>query len=197
MRDWEAFAEIGIRLKLAINVPVTALTTLAIPALVREHRPADRKWPGLILEVTEDEIIRDIALANEVATQLRLYDVSLSIDDFGAGYSSLSRLREMPFCELKLDMSFVTNCAHDEMKAGLCQTIVDLAHRFGKVAVAEGIENAADLQALYRMGCDLGQGYLIARPMPKDQFLTLLQNRAEKQRREQAEAQPADRSLAV
>jgi EAL domain-containing protein (putative c-di-GMP-specific phosphodiesterase class I)/CheY-like chemotaxis protein len=197
LRDWQAFAEIGIRLKLAINVPVTALTTLAIPALVREHRPPDPKWPGLILEVTEDEIIRDIALANEVATQLRLYDVSLSIDDFGAGYSSLSRLREMPFCELKLDRSFVTNCAHDEMKAGLCQTIVDLAHHFGKVAVAEGIENAADLQALYRMGCDLGQGYLIARPMPKDQFLTLLQNRAEKQRREQAEAQPADRSLAV
>ena len=69
LRDWQAFAEIGIRLKLAINVPVTALTTLAIPALVREHRPADPKWPGLILEVTEDEIIRDIALANEVATR--------------------------------------------------------------------------------------------------------------------------------
>jgi EAL domain-containing protein (putative c-di-GMP-specific phosphodiesterase class I) len=176
LRDWPAFAEIGVRLKLAINVPVTVLTKLPIPALVRQYRPMEAKWPGLILEVTEDEIIRDIELAHEVATQLRLYDVSLSVDDFGSGYSSLSRLREIPFCELKLDSSFVTNCARDEVKAGLCQTVIDLAHRFGKTAVAEGIEDAADRQILYKMGCDMGQGFLIARPMPKDLFLAHLRN---------------------
>jgi EAL domain-containing protein (putative c-di-GMP-specific phosphodiesterase class I) len=182
-RDWQAFAEIGVHLKLAINIPVSVLTTSPILPLIRKHRPADAAWPGLILEVTEGEIMRDIALAHEVATQLRLHNISLSIDDFGAGYSSLARLREMPFCELKLDRSFVTNCAHDDLKAGLCQTIIELAHRFGKVAVAEGIENAADLQALCRMGCDMGQGYLIAQPLPKEQFLALLRKRAEKQLR--------------
>jgi EAL domain-containing protein (putative c-di-GMP-specific phosphodiesterase class I) len=172
--DWQVFAEMGVQLKLAINVPVTVLTALPIPALVREHRPANATWPGLILEVTEDQIISDITLAYEVATQLRLYDVSISIDDFGAGYSSLARLHEMPFCELKIDREFVTNCALDDVKAGICQTIIDLAHRFGKVVVAEGIENGADLRALHRMGCDMCQGYLMGRPMPKDQFLTLL-----------------------
>jgi EAL domain-containing protein (putative c-di-GMP-specific phosphodiesterase class I) len=177
--DWQAFADIGARPKLAINVPVKVLTTLPIPALVRKHRPANTAWPGLILEVTEDQINLDIALAYEVATQLRLYDVSISIDDFGAGYSSLARLREMPFCELKIDREFVTNCARDNVKAGICQTIVDLAHHFGKVAVAEGIENGADLQTLHRMGCDMGQGHLIGRPMPKDQFLIFLQQGVE------------------
>src|SRR5258708_8024772 len=147
-----------------------------MPALVRQYRPADPKWPGLILEVTEAQMIRDIELAHEVATQLRLYDGGLSVDDFGSGYSSLARLREIPFCELKLDRSFVTNCAHDEVKAGLCQTVVDLAHRFGKAAVAEGIEHAADRQVLCQMGCDMGQGFLIAQPLPKDQFLTYLRN---------------------
>jgi EAL domain-containing protein (putative c-di-GMP-specific phosphodiesterase class I)/CheY-like chemotaxis protein len=181
--EWQAFAEIGIPLKLAINVPVSVLTTLAIPALVREHRPANATWPGLILEVTEDQIISDIALVYEVATHLRLYDVSISIDDFGAGYSSLARLQEMPFCELKIDREFVANCACDEVKAGICQTIIDLAHRFGKVAVAEGIENDADLRTLHRMGCDMGQGHLIGPPMPKEYFLTLLRRQVETRRR--------------
>jgi EAL domain-containing protein (putative c-di-GMP-specific phosphodiesterase class I) len=157
---------------------------LPLLTLIREHRPADPNWPGLTLEVTEDDIIEDIALAHEVATQLRLHDISLSIDDFGNGYSSLARFREIPFSEIKIDRGFVTNCAQDDVKAGMCQTIIDLAHRFGKVAVAEGIENAADLQALCRMGCDMGQGYLIARPMPKDQFLALLRKRAEMQQRQ-------------
>jgi EAL domain-containing protein (putative c-di-GMP-specific phosphodiesterase class I)/CheY-like chemotaxis protein len=178
LRDWPAFAEIGVPLKLAINVPVTALTNLPIPTLVRQYRPVDAMWPGIVLEVTEDQIIRDIGSAHEIATQLRLYDVGLSVDDFGSGYSSLARLQEIPFCELKLDRSFVTNCARDEMKAGLCQTIVDLAHRFGKSTVGEGIENAADLQLLCQMGCDMGQGFLIARPLPKDQFLSFLRPRA-------------------
>jgi len=176
LRDWPAFAENGFRLRLAINVPAPVLTKLPIATLIREYRPREPEWPGLILEVTEDQIIRDIGLAHEVATQLHLYDVGLSVDDFGSGYSSLARLGEIPFCELKLDRSFVTNCAGDKVKAGLCQTIVDLAHRFGKIAVAEGIENVADRQTLYKMGCDKGQGFLIARPMPKDRFLTLLRD---------------------
>jgi EAL domain-containing protein (putative c-di-GMP-specific phosphodiesterase class I)/CheY-like chemotaxis protein len=178
--DWPAFAQCGFRLRLAINVPGSVLTRLPIPKLIREYRPTQFGWPGLILEVTEDQIIRDIGLAHEVATQLRLYDVGLSVDDFGSGYSSLARLGEIPFSELKLDRSFVTNCANDEVKAGLCQTIVGLAHRFGKTAVAEGIENVADRQALYKMGCDMGQGFLIARPMPKDQFIALLRQRTER-----------------
>jgi EAL domain-containing protein (putative c-di-GMP-specific phosphodiesterase class I) len=180
--DWAIFEEAGFNLHLAINVPVSVLFKLPIPRLVAEYRPKSARWPGLILEVTEDQIVRDIALANEIATQLRVSGITISIDDFGAGYSSLSSLRDLPFSELKIDHSFVTGCATDATNAAICQTAIDLAHRFGSSAVAEGVESAADLQALMVMGCDFGQGVLIAPPMPKERFLELLRQRMNKPR---------------
>jgi EAL domain-containing protein (putative c-di-GMP-specific phosphodiesterase class I)/CheY-like chemotaxis protein len=170
LRDWRLLAQSGHSMRLAVNAPVSALSKLPIPALIKEHAPKTPRWPGLIIEVTEDEIIRDIPLANEIATQLRLYNVSLAIDDFGAGYSSFARLRALPFCELKLDQSFVANCATDRTNESICQTIIDLAHRFGTVAVAEGIEKGPDLLALYQMGCDIGQGLYLAPPLPRQQL---------------------------
>src|SRR5262249_56367260 len=139
-------------------------------------------WRGIIVEVTEDQVGGDLRVAQEIATRLRVSGVTIAIDDFGAGYSSLSSLRELPFVEIKLDHSFVHNCATDATNAAICQTAVDLAHRFGSAAVAEGIENAADLQALMVMGCDFGQGVLIAPPMPLERFLDLLRRRVRKPR---------------
>ncbi len=150
--------------------------------MVDRYRPKSERWPGIILEVTEDQIVRDMKLAQEVANKLRVSGIQIAIDDFGAGYSSFSSLRELPFVELKLDSSFVKNCATDATNAAICQTAVDLAHRFGSAAVAEGIENAADLQALLVMGCDFGQGVLIAPPMPQERFLELLRQRVNKPR---------------
>jgi EAL domain-containing protein (putative c-di-GMP-specific phosphodiesterase class I) len=86
-------------------------------------------------------------------------------------------LRELRFAELKLDRSFVKDCASDAKNAGICQAIVDLAHHFGALAVAEGLESAADLNAVHRMGCDMGQGYFLARPMPKADFIALIRDR--------------------
>jgi EAL domain-containing protein (putative c-di-GMP-specific phosphodiesterase class I)/FixJ family two-component response regulator len=174
LADWGRFCEQGFPLRIALNVPVHALLKLPIPQIIREQRPKSDKWPGLILEVTEDQIVRDIALAHEMATQLKIYDITLAIDDFGTGYSHLARLRDLPFAELKLDRNLVTNCGEDETNAALCQTGIDLAHRFGTVAVAEGIEKSSELEALFQMGCDLGQGYLFAPPMPKETFIALL-----------------------
>jgi EAL domain-containing protein (putative c-di-GMP-specific phosphodiesterase class I) len=132
--------------------------------------------------VTEDQIVRDIKLANEIANELRASGITISIDDFGAGYSSFQSLRALPFAELKLDSSFVKNCATDATNAAICQTAIDLAHRFGSAAVAEGIESAADMQSLVVMGCDFGQGVLIAPPMPQQRFLELLSQRVNKPR---------------
>ncbi len=92
---------------------------------------------------------------HEIATQLRIYDIAFAIDDFGEGFSSFARLRELPFAELKLNRRFVKGSGTDRKNAGICQTIIDLAHNFG--AVAEGLEDADDLQAVHRMGCDIGQ----------------------------------------
>ncbi len=177
LRDWAQFAEHGFTLRMALNVPVGALVKLPISTIVRENRPKSDRWPGLILEVTEDQIVRDIPLAHEIATQLKIYNIVLAIDDFGTGYSHLARLRDLPFAELKIDRNLVMNCGEDETNAALCQTGIDLAHRFGTQAVAEGIEKVSELERLLKMGCDLGQGFLFAPPMAKDRFIALLKQR--------------------
>ena len=179
LADWSRFSEQGFSLKIALNVPVSALVKLPISAIVRDNRPKSERWPGLILEVTEDQIVRDIPLAHEIATQLKIYDIVLAIDDFGTGYSHLARLRELPFAELKLDRNLVANCGDDATSAALCQTSIDLAHRFGSIAVAEGIEKTSELETLIKMRCDLGQGFLFAPPMPIKRFVALLKQRAQ------------------
>jgi EAL domain-containing protein (putative c-di-GMP-specific phosphodiesterase class I)/CheY-like chemotaxis protein len=178
LRDWQVLAKDGFNLKFAVNAPIAALTDLNLPDLIRANAPKNGKWPGLILEVTEGDVAKDIGLAHEIATQLSIYGISLSIDDFGEGYSSFARLRELPFAELKLDESFVQNCSQDAKNAAICQAVIELAHSFGALAVAEGLETSADVQAVKKMGCDIGQGYVFSRPMPNELFTAVLRQRA-------------------
>jgi EAL domain-containing protein (putative c-di-GMP-specific phosphodiesterase class I) len=192
LRDWTLFDEAGFNLRLAINVPVNLLDRLPVDRIVTENRPKPEYWPGLIVEVTEDQIVRDIRRSQEIAAKLRVSGISVAIDDFGAGYSSFSSLRELSFAELKLNYSFVKGCAGDPTNAAICQTAIDLAHRFGSAAVAEGIETVADLQAMQIMGCDFGQGHLIAPPMPMQDFMALLQQRMNKPKQKAAEPTHAD-----
>jgi EAL domain-containing protein (putative c-di-GMP-specific phosphodiesterase class I) len=177
LRDFEDCAAQGAILKLSVNVPASAFVKLSIAQMLREQRPAAANWPGLILEVTEDEVMQDLKMAIDVADELRTLNCSLALDDFGTGHSSLARLRQLPFSELKIDRSYVTNCNSDKVNAGLCETIVELAKRFDLKTVAEGIETPHESHKLQGIGCDIGQGYLFAKPMPKDQFLGLLGRR--------------------
>jgi EAL domain-containing protein (putative c-di-GMP-specific phosphodiesterase class I) len=172
------FATLGINLRFAVNIPVNALVKLAIPEIVRAQRTQLDNLPGLIIDVTEEQIVTDLALANDMTKRLAHLNIKLAIDDFGRGYSSLARLKELPFAELKLDRTFVSDCGTDKVNAPLCKTVIDLAHNFGSTAVAIGIEKAADALALTSMGCDLGQGFLLGQPMPEDRFLSLLRQRA-------------------
>ncbi len=177
LRDFEACAAAGAALKLSVNVPASAFVKLPIAQMLREERPQADNWPGLILEVTEDEVMHDLKIANEVADELRALNCSLALDDFGAGYSSLARLRQLPFSELKIDRSYVTDCHLDKVNAGLCETIVELAKRFDIKTVAEGIETTHESHKLQGIGCDIGQGYLFAKPMAKEAFVDLLARR--------------------
>jgi len=177
LRDFEDCAVQGASVKLSVNVPVSALVKLPLAQMLREHRPQTPNWPGLILEVTEDEILHDLKLANHVAEELRGLRCTLALDDFGAGYSSLARLRQLPFSELKIDRSYVSNCHGDKVNGGLCETIVKLAKRFELMTVAEGIEQSAESDKLKEIGCDIGQGYLFAKPMPKAEFVAALSRR--------------------
>lgn len=194
LRDWEDLSANGVSVRLAVNAPVSAFTKLPLATMLREQRPRSTRWPGLIIEVTEDEIVNDLEIANEVAAELRAHHCTLAIDDFGAGYSSLARLKQLPFSELKIDRSYVMNCNSDEHNAGLCETIVELAHRFGLKTVAEGIETHHESHKLQALGCDVGQGYLFAKPMAKEHFVALLRRRVVRNQ-DQAEAVAGGRSL--
>jgi EAL domain-containing protein (putative c-di-GMP-specific phosphodiesterase class I) len=176
-----AFSKLGVSLRLTVNIPVNALVELPVLDIVRRHHANPQKWPGLIIDVPEEQIVTDLALASELARKLESHNVCLAIDDFGRGLSSLSRLGELPFAELKLDRAFVADCGTDKTNAPLCKTVIDLAHNFGRMAVAIGIEKAADAIALVSMGCDYGQGFLLGQPMPEERFVSLLRQRAANQ----------------
>jgi EAL domain-containing protein (putative c-di-GMP-specific phosphodiesterase class I)/FixJ family two-component response regulator len=174
MVDWSRFAQQGVLVKLSVNAPASVIHTPAFIALVRSALPSDPNFPGLTIEVTEDELIHDGEWAHEVASQLKLYNVDLSIDDFGTGYASLSRLKDLPFAEVKIDRSFVSGCASNELKRSLCQTVVDLAHRFGATVCAEGVETVEDLRAVMAMQCDTAQGFLFGKAVPAANFTPTL-----------------------
>jgi EAL domain-containing protein (putative c-di-GMP-specific phosphodiesterase class I)/CheY-like chemotaxis protein len=172
------FSKLGVNLRMAVNIPVSALAKVGIADIVQTYRPKFEKWPGLIIDVMEEQIVTDLALANDVSKRLEYLGVKLAIDDFGRGYSSLVRLKHLPFAEVKLDRAFVTDCGTDKVNAPLCKTVIDLAHSFGSVAVGIGIEKASDALALVSMGCDYGQGFLLGQPMPEERFISLLRQRA-------------------
>jgi len=172
LRDWSDCAALGMPgLHLAVNVPASAFVELPIAQIIAQGRPKSEDWPGLILEVTEDQVLNNLEMANEVANELRRQNCSLAIDDFGAGYSSLGRLRQLPFSELKIDRVYVTDCHKDKVKGGVLETMIELARRAGFKTVAEGIETSHESHKLQGLGVEVGQGYLFAKPMPKDELL--------------------------
>ena len=171
------FAKLGVNLRMAVNIPVKPLVKLDVADIVQTYRPQFEKWPGLVIDVPEEQIVTDLALATDITKKLQHLNVQLAIDDFGRGYSSLVRLKNLPFAELKLDRAFVADCGTDKVNAPLCRTVIDLAHNFGSVAVAVGIEKASDALALVSMGCDYGQGFLLGQPMPEERFSSLLRQR--------------------
>jgi EAL domain-containing protein (putative c-di-GMP-specific phosphodiesterase class I) len=183
--DWAQFVAQGLSLKLSVNVPASVLQKPSFVPLLRSLLPRNPRFPGLVLEVTEDEVVHDAAWAHEIATQLKLYEVGISIDDFGSGYASLSRLNELPFVEVKIDRGFVLDCSTNQLKRGLCQTVIDLTHRFGAKVCAEGVETVEDLHALMSMKCDMAQGFLFARPLPAGAFVSAALARSPSVMREQ------------
>jgi EAL domain-containing protein (putative c-di-GMP-specific phosphodiesterase class I) len=121
---------------------------------------------ALTLEITESALMRDAASALQVLRALKGLGVTLAIDDFGTGYSSLSYLHRFPLDVLKIDKSFVDGMAGGRDGVEIVAAVIKLAHALGLQVVAEGVEQAAQLEQLAAMGCDFAQGYLFARPLP-------------------------------
>lgn len=136
--------------------------------------PADQ----LTLEITESALLADGPRSLETAEGLRRLGAHLSIDDFGTGFSSFSYLRVLPASELKVDQSFVTNMLSDARDEVIVRSTIDLGHNLGLQVVAEGVEDMATLERLRVLGCDLVQGFGIAKPMPLDRLLVFLNDGA-------------------
>jgi diguanylate cyclase (GGDEF)-like protein len=156
----------GIDVEIAVNLSAADFADGELPsrvlALLRDcQAPAHR----LLLEVTESAIMRDPHSAAQVMQQLRLAGVRFAIDDFGTGHSSLAQLHALPVDELKIDRAFVHDLDRSSSHQVIVRTTVEMAHSLGLKVVAEGIETQEIWSALLRLGCDLGQGYYISRPM--------------------------------
>ena len=120
---------------------------------------------SLELEVTESAITADPDRARRILTRLADCGVTLSIDDFGAGYTSLAQLKDLPVHQLKIDRSFVARMAADPSNALIVRSVVELGHNLGLTTVAEGVEDETTCDSLGAMGCDVAQGYYVCRPM--------------------------------
>ena len=161
----------GIVTGVSVNLPIVSLLSRELPARIDKILGNHSVSPGqLTLEVTEDGWLQQQAVAREVLTRLRVRGFGLSIDDFGTGYSTHQQLLQAPFNEMKLDQSFVAKALEDEESRIVLSSSIAMAHQLKLAVVAEGIETAAQWQLLAALGCDVAQGFFVARPMPGDQL---------------------------
>jgi len=167
MAAWRAD---GLLVPVAVNVSVTDLLGSRLVNLVLSGLDRYRFQPGMLqLEITERVVAQQTEELNTILRDLDAVGVTLSLDDFGTGYSSLLRLQSLPVNELKIDRAFVSRLSHGPAAVGIVTSIVDLAHALGMPAIAEGVETAAEWEALRELGCDGAQCWHIAAPMPPDQ----------------------------
>jgi EAL domain-containing protein (putative c-di-GMP-specific phosphodiesterase class I) len=120
----------------------------------------------LVVEMTETALLADPAGATRVLGDLRAFGVRISLDDFGSGQTSLGYVATLPIDELKIDRSFISELATSRADAAIVRSVVDLGHNLGLQVVAEGVETEACWAAAVATGCDLAQGFFLARPMP-------------------------------
>lgn len=169
-----AWRDQGQQVPVAINVSARNLNQVEFPDLLAETCRRHRIPPGnVIVEITETASQQIVKLLDTL-TRVRLKGFKLSLDDFGVGFSSLAQLQQLPFSEVKVDRIFVKRLVEEKDSRIITRAIINLAHELGLKVVAEGVESAAALQILVDFGCDVAQGYFIARPLPGSEMLELL-----------------------
>jgi EAL domain-containing protein (putative c-di-GMP-specific phosphodiesterase class I)/CHASE2 domain-containing sensor protein len=159
----------------AVNISAKLLSDATFNATVEEILAASAvPTASLIFEVTESAAMSDPASAISALNRYRELGVAVSMDDYGTGQSTLTYIRQLPLSELKIDRSFVQHAHRNVNDAVLVRSTIELAHKLGLKVVAEGVEDLECLTFLRSCGCDLAQGYLIARPLPIQQLNDML-----------------------
>ncbi|MGC8616211.1 MAG: EAL domain-containing protein [Desulfurella sp.] len=128
----------------------------------------------IVIEMLERTFIEDLPYYKVFLNSLKSYNIKLALDDFGTGYSSLSYLSELPFDYIKIDISFVRKMLFDSKAKSIVETIIYLSHNLGIKTIAEGIENKEQLDMLEKLGCDAMQGFLLSKPITKEEFDRLI-----------------------
>ncbi|MDO6467880.1 EAL domain-containing protein [Neptunomonas phycophila] len=174
-RQGRVLLDMGHHLRVAVNLSMRQffdpdLLTKISSALKESGLPAEQ----LELEITESMIMDDVQAVIDTLHKLKALGVSLAIDDFGTGYSSLSYLKKLPFDYLKVDASFVRDIPHDKNDMEITSAVIAMAHKLGIKVIAEGIETSEQLAFLRENDCEMGQGYLLAKPAPLDDLIARL-----------------------
>jgi diguanylate cyclase (GGDEF)-like protein len=168
VRSWR---DSGLDLAVSVNLTARQVANQDLPRQITDAL-ARHGVPGaaLVVEVTESCLMAHPVQTRAVLGRLRHAGVGVSIDDFGTGFSSFTHLRDLPVTEIKIDRSFVAETTTSSANAAIVKSVIDLGHNLGLQVVAEGVETDACLGALVDMGCDVVQGYLLGRPMPRERL---------------------------
>ncbi len=164
-------------LRVALNISARQFRQDNLPQLVRQAIDAVAIPGGrLEFELTESMVMHDVENTIAMLEELKQLGVALALDDFGTGYSSLAYLKRFPIDALKIDRSFVRDIDTQADDAAIAHAVIAMAHSLGLHVVAEGVENAPQLEQLRAHGCDSFQGYIFSRPVPAEEFVLLVQN---------------------
>src|ERR1700722_13594099 len=172
-RTWAAG---GRSIPVSVNAGPECVTDPGFPAVIAEHLRREGV-PGRMLVLEVSEQTRTAAVNSTFFAQLAELGVRVSLDDFGTGFASLESLGGWPVDELKLDISLVRPIASNSAFRTIVSTTIDMAHRLGVRVVAEGVESEAVRSELQELGCDIGQGFLLGKPMPPERFADWLRER--------------------
>ncbi len=177
----------GFSQTISINISAKDLTHRSlIPHIITVASEHDVSLSNVIIELTESAMVDDSVRALRLLNDLKEIDVKVAIDDYGTGYSSLEYLCKLPFHELKIDKSFVTEIVEAKRNRTITRATIEMAKHLGAIVVAEGIETKEIEELLLDYGCDYGQGYFYSRPLPVDQYIDwLINNRSWQQNKKQ------------
>jgi EAL domain-containing protein (putative c-di-GMP-specific phosphodiesterase class I) len=171
IRQAAAWKTVGLHRKIAVNLSASLIEDLDFPnrltALLQAH---DVPGSLLTIELTESTAMADATKAMDIFLRLCVNDISLSIDDFGTGFSSLQQLYQLPFDELKIDRMFVGGLPNDDEARAIVRATVDMAHALNITVCAEGVETREALDYLESVNCDRAQGFLVGPAVTADEF---------------------------
>jgi EAL domain-containing protein (putative c-di-GMP-specific phosphodiesterase class I) len=168
---------LGSPIRVSINISAAQIREPNLVSLVEASLQEAKVDPGALeLEITESSALQGQERTLEALRGIVALGVTLSLDDFGTGYASLDLLRRLPIKRIKIDRSFVQDVGCDRVDEAIASSTIALAHQLRLEVVGEGVETEFQKRFLEEQGCDLLQGHLLGRPLPRDEFIRVIQD---------------------